>query len=299
MPYSEQNYQPSAEQKEALSEPNTEQIKQLAEKNNWQYVGEGFDNIVYADSEKTSAFRLPKKIEGVTMIQRDTDVLPTLPTQEGIILPIPVVKNQDGVIYGEYPFVSGKKYEELAQQEQSGLLLQLTHFLHRLHTRSHSTLEHVPVINCREHFSLIWERVQKELKDILNEKQMDYAKKLFSSYLEQYKDTPSALIHGDISFDHLYYDNGQLSIIDWNDMQYTDPAYEFHHLLRQLPTSGEGLLRAQYNTGSDESFWERAIAYKYIDTFDALLSFVENNNTEHIKNFLDRIDADMQDAVQS
>lgn len=281
-------------------ETNTERIQQLAAKNKWGYIGEGFDNIVYADTEKTKAFRVPKKIDGAAVIQRDADILPTLPKQEGIFLPVPAIKNQDGVTYGEYPFVSGKQYEDLPRQEQKIFLSRLVDFLHDLHIHTTNlTLEAVPVISCHQHFSVVYTRILEELADVLSEKQMNYAKKIFTSYLEEYRDTPSALIHGDLSFDHLYYDNGKLSIIDWNDMQYADPAYEFHHLLRQLPKSDQNQLHAQYNTGSDESFWKRAIAYKYIDTFDALLSFVEKKNSDHIKNFLDRIDADMQDAVQS
>lgn len=281
-------------------EMNSEQIKQLAAKNEWEYVGEGFDNIVYADAQKLKALRFPKRIEGIALIERDAAVLPTLPAQKDIVIPVPEIKSQDGLVYGAYPFVSGKQYEHLSEQERRHALVLLIEFLHRLHTQANPAPPVVPTISCHEHFSAIYAKVQEELANILNEKQIDYAKALFSAYLEQYKLTPTALIHGDISFDHLYYDNdGKLSIIDWNDMQITDPAYEFHHLLRQLPKEERDILRQQYNTSDDESFWKRADAYTKIDTFDALLNFVKEKNTVHIQNFLDRIDTDMLDPVAS
>ena len=72
--------------KDLSPEINIEQIKQLAAKNKWIYVGEGFDNIVYTDAQKTKAFRFPKRIDGIALIERDAAILPTLPTQKDIII---------------------------------------------------------------------------------------------------------------------------------------------------------------------------------------------------------------------
>lgn len=270
-------------------------IKQFANQNQLSFIGEGFDNIVYANSSKESVLRFPKKREGLDILRKEAIVLPHLTLDIcSALVPAPVIYEKNSIVYGEYPFVKGNQYSELSSSQKEDLLIKLSVFLQRLHQVNNPDFDQLSRVNCYERFKKVFQKIEN-LGSILGAEKMEYAKKLFQTFLQQkgYEQVKPVLVHGDISLDHIYYKNGQIAVIDWSDFHLTDPAYDFHHLLNELPKEAHLTLQQHYETVADASFWWRAYAYRFMDTFEALLVFVEQQNKEQIDLYLNEINADI------
>ncbi len=270
-------------------------IKQFATENHLTFIGEGFDNIVYTNSLKESVFRFPKKPDGLDILRKEAIVLPHLTTDAcNALVPAPVIHENKDIIYGEYPFVEGRPYGELSSSEKEDFLIKLSVFLQKLHQINNPIFSQLASVNCYERFKKVFQKIEN-LGSILGTEKMEYAKNLFQTFLQQkgYEQVRPVLVHGDVSLDHIYYNNGQIAVIDWSDFQMTDPAYDFHHLLNEFPKEVHLTLQQHYDTSVDSSFWWRAYAYRFMDTFEMLLVFVEQQNEEQVSLVLNEIDADM------
>ena len=270
-----------------------QKIKEFAQAHGLEFIGEGFDNVVYADVARQTAWRFPKKADREQTLRQEAIALSHLVHLDAII-PAPILKEESGLVYGEYPFVSGTHYEQLSPTEQTDLLRKSSVFLGKLHRFQHPDLQILEKINSYARFQAVHEGL-RDLKDILNSAQMTYAENVFGSFLKhpEYADLPLALVHGDFSQEHVYYQSGQIAVIDWSDFQLADPAYEFHHLLNELPTEAHQILVDNYDAGADHSFWERAYAYRYMDTFEVLLQAFQAGNTVRVQEFVREVDQDM------
>lgn len=273
---------------------NTKIIRAFAATKKWVEIGEGWDNLVFVDQAKEYAFRFPKKDDVVAMLQKESAVLPLIANHIENI-PAPYIQREGGHIYAVYPFVSGEQYKLLAIEEQEVLLQKLCHVLHRLHALDIKMVEGAPLVDYHQKFTKVYKQVKSELADLLNAKQQAYAKDLFELFLEhnEYTIPKESLLHGDISFEHVYIKDNAIHLIDWSDLHVADPAYEFHHLLRALPREKHSILRASYET-EDEHFWDRALLYPLMDTFEILLIFVRKQDEKMTKYFLGRLDHDMK-----
>ncbi|OGH92218.1 MAG: hypothetical protein A2563_00030 [Candidatus Magasanikbacteria bacterium RIFOXYD1_FULL_40_23] len=270
-------------------------IKQFATENHLTFIGEGFDNIVYTNSSKESVFRFPKKSDGLDVLRKESIILPYLtPDACNALVPAPVIHENKGIVYGQYPFVEGRLYGELPSSEKQDFLIKLAVFLQRLHQINNPIFSQLPSVNGYERFKKVFQKIEN-LGSVLGAEKMGYAKNLFQKFLQQkgYERVRPVFVHGDVSLDHIYYNNGQIAVIDWSDFQMTDPAYDFHHLLNELPREAHLTLQTHYNTGADSSFWYRAYAYRFMDTFEVLLVFVEQQNEEQVSSFLNEISSDL------
>lgn len=270
-------------------------IKQFATENQLTFIGEGFDNIVYANSSKELVLRFSKKPNGLDVLRKEAIILPHLTLDVcSALVPAPVIHENKGIVYGEYPFVKGSQYEELSSSQKEDFLIKLSIFLQKLHQINNPIFSQLSSVNCYERFKKVFQKIES-LGIILGVEKMEYAKKLFQTFLQQkgYEQVKPVLVHGDISLDHIYYDNGQVAVIDWSDFHLTDPAYDFHHLLNELPKETHLTLQQYYDAGIDSSFWWRAYAYRFMDTFEALLIFLEQGNKQQITSYLNEISADL------
>lgn len=272
-----------------------EQIARFVEANTIEFVGDGWDNVVYSDLQKTKVFRFPKKDDGMDILNMEAAVLPKLVHAHmgATILP-PVVKKDGKLIYAEYAFVDGNKYESLDTDSKIILLKKLGTFLLRLHAYDMSEIDEAPRVDYREKYSLVFEDIETTLTSILSRQQLQYARDVYHAYLTDtiYHTFQTALLHGDISFDHIYFEHGEISIIDWSDLHVADPAREFYHLLRDMTSMEKKILKDAYTT-DDPHFWDRADIYPLLDTFEVLVIFAKKNQSQQIDAFLKRVDQDM------
>lgn len=270
-------------------------ITQFTAAHGLEFIAQGFDNAVYADAVHTTAFRFPKKADRVETLRQEAVVLPTLtPDICGATILAPTIKTEAGLVYGIYPFVTGKLYADCTTAEQTDLLAKTATFLQKLHQVKNPVIRALPIIRSYDRFQAVYEGFAK-LTDILTPAQLAYGQNLFTSFLShhEYQSIKPVLVHADISLDHLYYQDGQISVIDWSDFHLADPAYDWHHLLNELPKSAHQIFFNNYDVGQDESFWERAYAYRFMDTFEVLLDAVKKNDEQRAQDFVGYVAADM------
>lgn len=273
-----------------------ETIKQFTTAHGLTFVAEGFDNAVYTDANKMHAFRFPKKPDRIDTLRQEAVVLPILTFETcGAIVPAPIVKTAGDLVYGVYPFVSGQLYTEVSPNEQTDLLGKTAAFLKNLRHLKNPAIQKLPVINSYDRFKNVHDGFA-QLTDILDPAQLAYGENLFTSFLahQEYQAIEPVLVHGDISLDHVYYQNGQISVIDWSDFQLADPAYDFHHLLNELPKSAHSIFFNNYDIGEDQSFWDRAYAYCFMDTFEVLLDAIKHNDAQRVRDFVSYVATDME-----
>jgi aminoglycoside phosphotransferase (APT) family kinase protein len=74
--------------------------KQFKQEVNIEYLGEGWDNIVYLVN-KEFVFRFPRRKIAVQLIEREWNILPNLKDKLNLKIPLPIFK---GVPSSEYEF---------------------------------------------------------------------------------------------------------------------------------------------------------------------------------------------------
>ncbi len=269
----------------------------FAQKKNWMFVGEGLDNLVYTNSKKELVFRVPKKEDTQEAIKKEAVVLPRLAGNvKNIHIPIPTIFDSEEIWYASYPFVKGvclDTVKDVARRQNA--FEQLGVALAELHTQDVSLFSEITRIVPEKKYHIVQEKAVQLPKNVLNDEQRRYIQELFAAFFSFIKPQtiPLALVHGDISEEHIYYNEAQhvVSIIDWSDITMTDPAYEFYHLLRDVSAREQEFFIQAYNT-TDPLFWKRAEYYMYLDTIEVLCLFVEKHNTEQIKQFIACVDQD-------
>ncbi len=269
-------------------------LENFAAERGWVLVGEGYDNAVYSDAAREKIFRVPKKPDGRAVMEAEAIVLPKLAEQNlGACIPAPTLHEEGGVFFAEYPFVRGVLYDKLKKAEQEDFLIKLTGFLSNLHKVDATTFSMLPQVNWYEKCAALYQEVI-EHKYLFTAAQLEYAQNLFDSYLNhpEYKNVPLALVHADISLDHVFYDAGLISVIDWSDFCITDPAYEFHHLLEEIDAKKQHLFQ-HYYIDADPTFWKRATTYRFLTNFIALFDFAKSGNQTAVKNCLGHISGDI------
>jgi aminoglycoside phosphotransferase (APT) family kinase protein len=255
------------------------------------FIEEGFDNIVYRNAEKTLVYRFPKKTDVVIMLKHEYAILPILARMGmGATIPVPILKEYKKEIYAIYPYVENIRYDALNASDKEQLIIKLSQYLSRQHKISDVSVD-VPQIDYRKKCHTLLDTVYNTFTGVLNPKQLAYATKLCQMFLT-FESGKRGVLHGDISFDHVFFSSGVMSIIDWSDVHMGDPAYEFYHLLRACNKSERILLKEHYTT-TDINFWERAELFMYLDTLFVLDVAVQKNNTGLKTLFLERISTDM------
>lgn len=269
-----------------------EQIKQFAEKKHWQYLADGWDHVVYTNTDNSTVFRIPKDLSDRNAFALELAALPQL-QDIGIVVPQPTLKNDGDFFWAEYPFVKGEKLTDIVGAKRDVAIGQVCRSLQVLHQKP-KLGANVPVKDSGERYTSRLAEIDTLLGSLLNAKELAYAKEMLQRVLDLLpEDDVNTLLHGDVSFDHIYTDGEEVSLIDWSDMMYTDPAYEFNHLLRALPEESQTMLHDSYGPGPDNTFWKRANMYVFTDTVDVLSILVQSTKKDSIPFFVERIKSDM------
>lgn len=265
--------------------------KELVAKEGLIFIEEGFDNMVYRNAERTLVYRFPKKDDVVAMLKYEYAILPILVRMDmGARIPVPILKEYKKETYAIYTYVENVRYDVLNSSDKEHLIVTLCQYLSRQHQISEVPVD-VPQIDYRKKCHTLLDTLHDMFTDVLSPSQLAYVTKLCRSFL-MFESSQKGVLHGDISFDHVFFSNGVMSIIDWSDVHMGDPAYEFYHLLRACNKNERVLLKEHYTT-TDANFWKRAELFIYLDTLFVLDIAIQKNNTELKKIFLERISTDM------
>ena len=195
--------------------------------------------IIFLD--KKIIFSFPKNKEAQNKFKAELKILPKL--NKKISLPIPNFKYipTDKTFVG-YDFVKGepltiRRFRKLNSRQQNQIAKQIANFLNELHSFPISQAKKDEVLtawsekDARNYYADQTKEVYKKLS--LKDKEL--LKNIFNTYCSGkiIKDFKQALVHQDLTSDHILFSkktNRVCGIIDFGDIQISDPAVDFSKL---------------------------------------------------------------------
>ena len=223
-------------------------------------LGEGLGNVAFEVNE-TYVFRFPKKLVNIVDLWRELLILPVVRIHSTLPIPDPHFVPPDHGYMG-YRKLPGRILmnapNHISETGSAGIGGQLGAFLSSIHGIPLATFDSSAV----KRESLI-------LEDYLASAQDDYAKARkgipteYVALIERFlAASPPATAwkgdpvfsHNDLGSEHILAQNGVVSgIIDWGDTAFTDPAYDFGLLYRDLgPAVLDASLKRYSRVPSDE-----------------------------------------------
>jgi aminoglycoside phosphotransferase (APT) family kinase protein len=204
-------------------------------------LGEGLGNVAFEVND-TYVFRFPKTPVDIADLQRELAILPVVFRHSTLPVPRPEFVPPDRSYVG-YRTVPGRILmdvaEEISVSARAAMGTQLGAFLSGIHGIEMMALDPASV----KHESLC-------LEDCLASARDDYAKAqpgiparhvaaverfLDSCPAAESRDGAAVFSHNDQGSEHILVLNGAVAgIIDWGDTAFTDPAYDFGLLYRDL-----------------------------------------------------------------
>lgn len=278
-------------------------IDRFVLENDLVYLSEGWDRVVYTQKDREFVFRVSKNKDSQDAIYKEQENLKKIQSQlPSIQILMPEIITFKSLVVSEYPFVKGRRFDEIIDPQQRGRVLsKLCIFINELHSikpRADIDLDHRDYL---KETTKCHKAIQEQIFTKLNQKQREYVDELFGSLPEEddQRSMKMSLLHTDIAFEHAYYDTTAdiLTIIDWSDMSYGDTAYEFHHLLRELSKDERAFVREHSNEAGNDLFWQRAWFYRYVNIFDLLLHAHHLQSKEKWTDAIQRLNKEMDDNM--
>jgi aminoglycoside 2''-phosphotransferase len=245
-------------------------------------LGEGFDSWAFIVNDEY-IFRFPKHYESSQKLEIEISLLPKL--QQHIDFSIPNFEFVGRQPRNAFSFVGYRKIVGNALERdclygldkslKNRLIADLAVFIEQLHSFpvEIATQCGVNTANRPEDYIHDLERVRKEIYPMVNEQVREYCEKLFSEYLKRKEnfDYKPALLHADISPEHILYDKRKqeiVGIIDFGDIVIGDPDYDLMYLY----------------TDYGKGFIDNLLKYYSVDDYNRLfdkLEFFRECNTIH------------------
>jgi len=186
-------------------------------------------------------FSFPKNKEAQSKFRAELEILPTL--SKKITLPIPSFHYIPAdKSFAGYNFVSGepltlRNFKKLNTSQQNKIAKQVSDFLNELHAFSVTNTKKYGVSpawsekDARSYYSNQAETVYKKLAP----KDRELLKSIFEAYcnIRIKNDLKKTVVHQDLTSDHILFDkntNKVCGIIDFGDIQISDPAVDFSKL---------------------------------------------------------------------
>ncbi|ARV62515.1 hypothetical protein BZZ01_31255 [Nostocales cyanobacterium HT-58-2] len=187
-------------------------------------------------------FRFGKHDAACQSLCREYCLLPILSNQFTLKIPSPHIAGYDEkaqLRFIAYPLLPGsslsqERYLSLDAPGRTRCAEQVATFLTQLHTMdllpAHTC--GVPVQDYAKQYSGLLLRARTELYPVLDEPEKFFIEQVIGNYLKSANALSfhPALLHGDLSPEHVLFDEGSRSvtaIIDFGDMMIGDPAWDF------------------------------------------------------------------------
>ncbi|PMB02503.1 aminoglycoside O-phosphotransferase APH(2'')-IIIa [Fischerella thermalis CCMEE 5273] len=207
-------------------------------------LGEGWMSVALLVNERW-VFRFPKKEQGAQDLQKEINIMPRLSKRLSITIPHFefIGQLQNGYPFVGYKVLPGEILDEdgfalLSTAEKRNLARQLAAFMDEIHSFSvdEALGLGVPVVKLAPVFAQLQTQVEQRVFPLTDVLVQQYISTRFQTYFDHghYRAYTPRLIHGDLSPDHFLINpqNQQLTgIIDFGDLQVTDPDYEYRYLL--------------------------------------------------------------------
>lgn len=240
-------------------------------------------------------FRFPKNSESAENLKKEMFFLPKLKNLLSINIPdFKYFSEDSGSIFCGYEMIKGiflekDIFESLPHDEKIFLCNEIGIFLSELHSFPENILKNYFGEDSSElQFLKLKNELIKKAGFLFSEKEIKKIHIFFDSFINLMKKSnyKSSLIHGDLSSDHILYKNKRLSgVIDFGDMNYSDPAYDFTGLFLCFGEKYFKYILNFYSGITDDNFNKRIKKF-YIPKIPihSILYGLEINDTDLVKN---------------
>lgn len=231
-------------------------------------VEKGWDNDVVILDESL-VFRFPKRASYEQRFQAEVKLLKVVVDAVDIRVPDYQYLASD-MSFGGYPIIRGKEltpevFTELSDDLKRSVYKVLGQFLTTMHSLP---LSHARNAGFEESEDGYWwsevstrmryKLVKEKVFPLLSPEQQNYVRRNYEAYLNCFDEFDLVICHGDLSSDHIFVDDGQVSgIIDFADVDYSDPAIDFTCFWYYGQEFVEGVLNC-YGHKVNQNFLERS-----------------------------------------
>lgn len=234
-------------------------------------------------------FRFPRHDDAYRAIAKEDKILKILNQKLPCHIRVPryIYSN----LNADYPFVgyeliegrflTKEVFDSLSNEEKEEILNGMAEFLNILHSIDYTELN-LTVVNPIEWYGDLYKRIQKICFPYFDEELISATTRLFEGYfhdntMHNYK---PALVHGDLSEDHIIVTDDGVGIIDFGDLMVFDPAYDFIWAYFCSPNFYQELL-CRYDGNKDNCFEHRIRDFHIIrPPYDGIIYSDEINDRE-------------------
>ncbi len=232
--------------------------------NTHRYLTHGWDHAVLVLDEAL-VFRAPKAPTSLNDVENEARLLRHLERKLEVGIPRYIYQAADGS-FGGYRLLPGREldpdtFRKLSEEERETIAGQLAAFLTSLHEtpKSVARRRHVPEEDAaKDYEDLVRDTEALVFPRLARPEALAIETFLAELAAELEQDRPTALLHGDLSGEHILWDAGkrQVNIIDFSDRMLGDPAIDFAGLLAYGRGFAERVLE-EYGGPTDERMFQR------------------------------------------
>lgn len=255
-----------------LAEPYLQKIRQEFPDLQWQthrYIDEGWDHAVVILDDKL-VFRFPLDDEYATLLLEEIEILAYLEPKISVSIPH-YTHIVESAPFAGYPMVRGdqltlERFRQLSPDAYRSFVKQLAAFLSVIHTIDTAIPELAKVSKSYlpDDQAHVREVAEAQLHDMLTAQEYAQVQTILEDVDQLLQtDLPNHFIHSDIYARHLLWDDEahKLGIIDFSDMCFSDPAFDFAELYEYGVQFVHDVYEA-YTGPKDATFLTRAWKYE-------------------------------------
>jgi aminoglycoside 2''-phosphotransferase len=259
------------------------------------YLGDGDFCSAYVVNDEL-VFRFAKNEKARASLKREYCLLPKLVNQ--ITLPIPSLQiasleDSPQLSFIAYPLLPGKalsqeQYLTLDEASRTRCAEQVAHFLNQIHSVDVKLAQdcHVLANEYANWCCDLLKRSQENLFTILDKSECLFIERVIGSYLESSSnpsDLRSTLLHGDLSPDHVLFDEKAkqvTAIIDFGDIMIGDAAWDFLWIYEDYGLDFLSRVLSAYRESDQLALLQRLFQFSLLQTIDWAVSCqVKDDNT--------------------
>ncbi|MEA5624223.1 phosphotransferase [Nostoc sp. UHCC 0251] len=258
------------------------------------YLAEGDFCSAYVVNDEW-VFRFAKHDKARASLKREYCLLPKLANQITLPIPSPQIasfEDNPKLSFIAYPLLHGhalsqEQYFTLEEASRTHCAKQVAHFLNQMHSVNVRLAEdcHVLTNEYANRCSDLLKRARENLFPILDKPECLFIERVIGSYLESSGNTSdfrSTLLHGDLSPDHVLFDEKTkrvTAIIDFGDIMIGDPAWDFLWIYEDYGLDFLSRMLPAYRESDQPALLQRVFQFSLLQTIDwAIICQVKGDN---------------------
>lgn len=242
-------------------------------------------------------FRFAKHDAASKAARIERSILPLLQNRATVQTPLFLFggkSDRTGQQFVGYRLLSGAPLDDtilksMPLEEQTVFISQIADFCRQLHAVpvEQIALINMPVLDPGRHFSRIMAQARSTIRPRLVKLTWQYYEDLLS-LVTQHPDFHSytpALLHGDLSPDHILADTAQTRIsgvIDFGDACIGDPAWDFIYIREDYSPSTLHAVLQHYDAENAQRLERRVSVYQHLNNVDYALSAAQLQDEQQI-----------------